>query len=446
MRDFDFLVIGGGSGGLAAARRAAKHGARVLLVEGGNLGGTCVNVGCVPKKISWHAASFAEILQDAADYGFDLERRGFDFARLRKARDVYIERLRQIYAVNLERDQVEHLEGFATLVDPNVIDVGGERFRAPHILIATGGAARVPVLPGAELGITSDGFFELERVPARTLVVGAGYIAVELGGILQSLGSEVTIAERGSRLLKQFDPMLGEALREELEQAGASVVCHFVPSNVRRTPDGIVLTAEDGRELTTDCLIWAIGRAACTSRLGLHALGIALGAEGHIPVDAHQTTTVPSVHAVGDVTGKQTLTPVAIAAGRKLADRLFGGDADARLDYENVPSVVFSHPPIGSVGLTEPQARERFGDLVRVYTTRFTSLYHAVTSRKTGTRMKLVVVGQEERVVGIHSIGIGSDELIQGFAVALKMGAKKADFDRTVAIHPTAAEELVTLR
>jgi glutathione reductase (NADPH) len=446
MRDFEFLVIGGGSGGLAAARRAALHGARVLLVEAGKLGGTCVNLGCVPKKIGWYAASFAEMLADAADYGFDLELRGFDFAHLRKARDAYIERLRQIYAVNLDRDGVERVEGFATLVDPNTIDVNGERFRAPHILIATGGAARVPELPGAELGITSDGFFDLERVPERTLVVGAGYIAVELAGILQSLGSKVTIAERGNRLLKQFDPMLGQALREELEHAGASVVCNFVGKGARREGDALVMMAEDGRELTGDCLIWAIGRAPCTSRLGLHALGIALGAEGALPVDAYQTTVVPSIHAVGDVTGRQTLTPVAIAAGRRLADRLFGGDADARVDYENVPSVVFSHPPIGSVGLSEPQARERFGDLVRVYNTRFTSLYHAVTARKTGTQMKLVVVGPEERVVGIHSIGLGSDELMQGFAVALKMGAKKADFDRTLAIHPTAAEELVTLR
>ena len=446
MRDFDFLVIGGGSGGLAAARRAAGHGARVLLVEAGKLGGTCVNVGCVPKKISWHAASFAEELLDAADYGFDIELRGFDFARLRKARDAYVERLRQIYAVNLELDRVERAGGFATLVDANTIDVNGERFRAPHILIATGGAPRVPELPGADLGTTSDGFFELERVPERTLVVGAGYIAVELAGILQSLGSKVTIAERGSRLLKPFDPMLGTALREEMEKAGASVATEFVSKAARRTPEGIVLTARDGREFTADCLIWAIGRAPCTARLGLHALGVALGSDGHIPVDAFQTTNVPSIYAVGDVTGKQTLTPVAVAAGRRLADRLFGGDADARLDYENVPSVVFSHPPIGSVGLSEPQARERYGDLVRVYDTRFTSLYHSITTRKVGTRMKLVVVGEDERVVGIHSIGLGSDELLQGFAVALKMGAKKADFDRTVAIHPTAAEELVTMR
>jgi glutathione reductase (NADPH) len=448
MRELDFIVIGGGSGGLAAARRAARYGARALVIEAGELGGTCVNVGCVPKKLSWHAGVLAELLHDASDYGFDLGPASFDLGRLRRARDAYVERLRGIYARNLEHDGVEQVRGFATLLDAHTVEVAGARFRAPHLLVATGGRPHIPALPGAELGITSDGFFALERLPARVLVVGAGYVAVELGGILRALGAEVTLAFRGQRLLRYFDPMLSDGLAAELRGAGASLVSGFVPERVTRVDGGLSLRAEDGRELTCDCLLWAIGREPATTGMGLEAAGVLLDAEGFVLVDEYQSTNVPGVYALGDVIGgDRMLTPVAIAAGRKLADRLFGGVPDARLDYDDVPTVVFSHPPIGTVGLSEPIARERFGDAaVRVYETAFTSLYHGVTRRKTRTRMKLVVTGAEERVVGIHSIGLGSDELIQGFAVALKLGATKADLDRTVAIHPTAAEELVTMR
>jgi glutathione reductase (NADPH) len=448
MRELDFIVIGGGSGGLAAARRAARYGARAAVVEAGALGGTCVNVGCVPKKLSWHAASLAESLGDARDYGFDLEVKGFDLGRLRRARDAYVERLRGIYALNLERDGVERRDGWATLVDARTVEVGGERLSAPHVLIATGGRPRVPDVPGAELGITSDGFFELERVPERPVVVGSGYIAVELGGILQALGSKVALVTRGAGVLRHFDPMLTTALDAELEQAGATHVRGFVTERVEKTADGVALHATDGRVEHGDCLLWAIGREPKTRGMGLEAAGVALDAEGYVLVDQFQNTNVAGVYALGDVIGgDRMLTPVAIAAGRRLVDRLFGGQPEARLDYDDIPTVVFSHPPIGTVGLSEPAARARYGDAaIRVYTTAFTSLYHGVTERKARTHMKVVVRGPEERVVGIHSIGLGSDELIQGFAVALKLGARKADLDRTVAIHPTAAEELVTLR
>jgi len=448
MRELDFIVVGGGSGGIAAARRAARHQARVLVVEAGQLGGTCVNVGCVPKKLSWHAGTLADALRDAPDYGFELDRKGFDLGRLRRARDAYVERLRGIYALNLERDGAERRSGFATLVDARTIDVSGERFRAPHVLIATGGRPRRPALPGGELGITSDGFFELERLPERTLIVGSGYIAVELGGVLQALGSKVTLVARGTKLLSHFDPMLSDAVAEELARAGGTLERGFDVARAERTADGFALHGSDDRVLHGDCLLWAIGRDPSTRGMGLEAAGVALDAEGHVAVDAWQNTSVAGVYALGDVIGgNRTLTPVAIAAGRRLADRLFGGEPDARLDYDDVPTVVFSHPPIGTVGLSEPAARERFGDAaVRVYTTAFTSLYHGVTAVKPRSRMKLVVRGPEQRVVGIHCIGQGSDELLQGFAVALKLGATKADLDRTVAIHPTAAEELVTLR
>lgn len=447
MRELDFIVIGGGSGGLAAARRAARHGAKTLLIEAGRLGGTCVNVGCVPKKISFYAATIAELVHDAPDFGFELAPGAFDLGRLRRARDAYLTRLREIYARNLEKDGVERLDGFARFVDASTVEVGGERFRSRHVLIATGGSPRMPVIPGVEHGISSDGFFELERVPERTIVVGAGYAAVELGGILQALGSHVTLVLRCDELLRHFDPMLGAGLAEEMQRAGAEIVKEFESARLERDEGGLELFGHDGRRLRADVVLFAIGRTPATSGLGVEKAGIELNAEGLVKVDAFQNTTAPGVYAVGDVTNLGPhLTPVAIAAGRKLADRLFGGEPEARLDYADIPSVVFSHPPIGSVGLSEPDARATFGDAVRVYTSSFTGLYHGVTQRKTRTHMKLVVVGPEERVVGIHSIGIGSDELIQGFAVALKLGAKKADFDRTVAIHPTAAEELVTMR
>jgi glutathione reductase (NADPH) len=447
VEEFDFIVIGGGSGGLAAARRASRHGARTLLVEAGRIGGTCVNQGCVPKKISFYAAGIAEALRDASDYGFDVEVRSFDFGRLKQARARYLERLRGIYLSNLEADGVNRKEGFATLTDDKCVDVAGERFRAPYLLIATGGHPHVPDIPGAELGITSDDFFELDELPPRVAVVGGGYVALELAGIFRALGSEVTVAVRGDGLLHGFDPMLGSALAEELVRAGARVELGFVLDHARREGGAVRLTAKDGRFTESDVLLFATGRKPRTTGMGLERLGVALGNDGHVRVDDYQRTSVDGVLALGDVAGgAPLLTPVAIAAGRKLADRLFGGQPEAKIDHRDTPTVVFSHPPAGTVGLSEPQARAEFGDAVRVYTTRFTSLYHGVTERKTRTSMKLVVVGPEERVVGIHSVGIGSDELIQGFAVALRMGATKSDLDRTIAIHPTAAEELVTLR
>jgi glutathione reductase (NADPH) len=446
MRELDFLVIGGGSGGLAAARRAARHGAKTALVEGGALGGTCVNVGCVPKKLSWHAAGIAEYLEDAPDWGFDLEVRGFDFSRFVRARDAYVARLREIYAKNLAGDGVERIDGWAHFVEARTVEVNGERFRAAHVLVATGGRPRVLEVPGAELGITSDGFFELQRLPRRVVIVGGGYVAVELGGVFLALGSEVTLAERGPEILRRFDPMLGSSLAEEMTKSGATLLRQFEVERVERVDDEVVLSARDGRTANGELLLWAVGRVPTTRGFGLEELGVVLDPHGHVVADAFQNTSVPGIYAIGDVTGVAELTPVAIAAGRKLADRLFGGDSEARLDYDDIPSVVFSHPPIGFVGLSEPEARARFGDAVKIYETRFTSLYHGVTRRRTASRMKLVVTGPDERVVGIHVIGLGADELIQGFAVALKMGAKKSDLDRTIAIHPTAAEELVTLR
>ena len=448
MDKLDYLVIGGGSGGLASARRAAAHGAKTALVEPKALGGTCVNVGCVPKKVMWNAASVAEALHDAKDYGFSITREGFDWGHVKRARDAYIERLNGIYARNLEVDEVTRIEGYARFVGDRAVMVGDRRFEAEHVLIATGGRPKVPNVVGAEHGITSDGFFELETQPKHVVVVGAGYIAVELAGVFCALGSEVTLLLRREQFLRTFDAMLRETLMEEMAKAGVNIMPCVDLEEVIREEDGtLCLAGRDKQRFTGfDCLLWAVGREPNTDRLDLESTRVTLDSQGNVVVDDMQQTTADGVYAVGDVTGKWQLTPVAIAAGRRLADRLFGGQADAKLDYENIPSVVFSHPPIGTVGLTEGEAHERFGQSVKVYSTRFTNMYHALTSRRTATAMKLVTVGPKEKVVGVHVIGIGADEMIQGFAVAVRMGATKADFDRTVAIHPTASEELVTLR
>ncbi|XP_071287382.1 glutathione reductase, mitochondrial isoform X5 [Agelaius tricolor] len=376
---YELLVLGGGSGGLAGARRAAELGARVALVEPQRLGGTCVNVGCVPKKVMWNTAVHAEFVHDHADYGFETAGVKFNWRTIKEKRDAYVQRLNDIYENNVKKAHIDIIRGYGKFTaDPEpTIEVNGKKYTAPHILIATGGRPAVPSdseIPGASLGMTSDGFFDLEELPRRSVVVGAGYIAVEMVGILSTLGSKSSLLIR-------------------------------------------------------------------------HDKGVQVDAKGHVVVDEYQNTTRRGIYAVGDVCGRALLTPVAIAAGRKLAHRLFEGRQDSRLDYENIPTVVFSHPPIGTVGLTEEEAVAIHGkDKVKIYNTSFTPLYHAVTQRKVKCVMKLVCAGKEEKVVGLHMQGLGCDEMLQGFAVAIKMGATKADLDNTVAIHPTSAEELVTLR
>nr|XP_048703987.1 glutathione reductase, mitochondrial isoform X3 [Caretta caretta] len=430
---FDYLVLGGGSGGLASARRAAELGARVAVVEHQRLGGTCVNVGCVPKKVMWNTAVHFEFIHDHADYGFETPDVKFNWRVIKEKRDAYVSRLNGIYQNNLNKAHIETIHGHAAFTsDPEpTVEVSGKKYTAPHILIATGGRPSVPhdsEIPGASLGITSDGFFELEELPRRSVVVGAGYIAVEIAGILSTLGSKTSLLIRHDKVKSVTKSPLGL-----LEVTVISSAPGHKPT-VSTIPD-------------VDCLLWAIGRDPNTEGLNLDKLGLKLDAKGHIVVDEFQNTSRKGIYAVGDVCGKALLTPVAIAAGRKLAHRLFEGKQDSKLDYSNIPTVVFSHPPIGTVGLTEEEAISTYGrENVKVYTTSFTPMYHAVTQRKTKCVMKLVCAGKEEKVVGLHMQGLGCDEMLQGFAVAVKMGATKASFDETVAIHPTSSEELVTLR
>ncbi len=450
--DYDLIVIGGGSGGLACVQRAAGHGARAALVEMHRLGGTCVNLGCVPKKVMWNAAQIGHALADAADYGFDLTVGRHDWGLLERKRDDYVARLNGIYERNLQSRQVQLLRGRARLVGPRSVQVGegtqARQLSADAIVLATGGQPIIPHIPGAALGMSSDGFFDLAARPAAVAVVGAGYIAAELTGIFAALGSRTTLILRHEYILRHFDAMLGEGLTQIMREEGIEVVSAAVPRSLERDAAGSLrLATQDGRTLGPfDALVWAVGRAPSTRDMGLEAAGVALDAAGHVQVDAFQNTNVAHIHAIGDVTPHAGLTPVAIAAGRRLADRLFGGQSERRLDYANIPSVVFSHPPVGTVGLSEAQARARFGERVQVFTTGFVPMYHALTTRKPRAQMKLVTVGAEQRVVGIHVLGAGADEMLQGFAVALRMGATKRDLDDTVAIHPTSAEELVTMR
>ncbi|NXB87955.1 GSHR protein, partial [Vidua chalybeata] len=459
---YELLVLAGGSGGLAGARRAAELGARVALVEPQRLGGTCVNVGCVPKKVMWNTAVHAEFVHDHADYGFETAGVKFNWRTIKEKRDAYVRRLNDIYENNVKKAHIDIIRGYGKFTaDPEpAIEVNGKKYTAPHILIATGGRPAVPSdseIPGASLGMTSDGFFDLEELPRRSVVVGAGYIAVEMVGILSTLGSKSSLLIRHDKVLRTFDSLISSNCTQELENTGVDVWKHTQVKKVTKSPRGLldvtVASAVPGRKPTeevirdVDCLLWAVGREPNSEGLCLDRVGVRVDPKGHVVVDEYQNTTRRGIYAVGDVCGRALLTPVAIAAGRKLAHRLFEGKQDSRLDYKNIPTVVFSHPPIGTVGLTEEEAVAMHGkDNVKIYNTSFTPLYHAVTQRKVKCVMKLVCAGKEEKVVGLHMQGLGCDEMLQGFAVAIKMGATKADLDNTVAIHPTSAEELVTLR
>jgi glutathione reductase (NADPH) len=446
-KHFDLIAIGGGSGGLAVAEKAAAYGKRVAIVESNKIGGTCVNVGCVPKKVMWYAANLAEAVRAAPDYGVAASLGDIDWAKLVAGREGFIAGILDYWNGYVAGEGITHIQGHARFVDERTVEVDGERYTADHIAIATGSRPIVPPVPGHELGITSDGFFALTEQPRNICVVGGGYIGVELAGVMRALGTEVTVVALESRVLETFDPLLSETVTHNMEQDGIRLNLPFAVAALERRDDGIAVKAKDGTELTGfDTVLWAVGRRPNSDGLNLEAAGIETLPNGMIPTDAFQNTTVTGIYALGDVTGRAPLTPVAIAAGRRLADRLFDDQPNRRLDYENIPTVVFAHPPVGSVGLTEAEARAAGDGKVTIYQTQFRPMRYALNRHGPRTAMKLVCVGDEERVVGIHMVGDGVDEMLQGFAVAVKMGATKADFDNTVAIHPVSAEELVTLK
>lgn len=446
---FDYICIGGGSGGIASANRAARYGAKVALIEAKDLGGTCVNVGCVPKKVMWHGAQVAEAIKlYAKDYGFDATLNNFNWSTLVESRQAYIGRIHQSYDRVLGNNKIEVIRGFAKFVDAKTVEVNGEHYTADHILIAVGGRPSIPDVPGAEYGIDSNGFFGLQEQPKRVAVIGAGYIAVEIAGVLHALGSETHLFCRKQSPIRSFDPMVIETLMEVMKEEGPTLHTNSVPKEIVKEADGsLTLHLENGNSQNVDTLIWAIGRHPATDAINLAATGVEINDRGYIKVDEFQQTNVPGIYCVGDIMeGGIELTPVAVKAGRQLSERLFNNKPDAKMDYNLVPTVVFSHPPIGTIGLTEPEAIEQYGeDNVKVYSSSFTAMYTAVTAHRQPCRMKLVCAGPDEKVVGLHGIGFTVDEMIQGFAVAMKMGATKADFDSVVAIHPTGSEEWVTM-
>lgn len=449
MKHYDYLAIGGGSGGIASINRAASYGKKCAIIEAKHLGGTCVNVGCVPKKVMWYGANIAEALHKyAPDYGFDVDVKGFDFAKLVASRSAYIERIHTSYNNVLAKNNVDVITGYARFIDAHTVEVNGERITADHIVIAVGGKPARPDIKGAEYGIDSDGVFELDTLPKRVAVIGAGYIAVELAGVFASLGSDTHLLVRSERPLRQFDGDIVQVLTDVMATDGLNLHTSATPQEIiKNADDSLTIVLADGRTVDVDTLVWAVGRTPATDNLGLENAGVATDKQGKIITDKFQNTNVDGVYAVGDVmAGGIDLTPVAVAAGRRLSERLFNHKPNEHLDYSLVPTVIFSHPPIGTIGLSEKDAKEQYGDDVKVYTSNFTPMYSAITSHRQPCRMKLVCVGKDEKVVGLHGIGFGVDEMIQGFAVAIKMGATKADFDNTVAIHPTGSEEFVTMQ
>jgi glutathione reductase (NADPH) len=439
--DFDLFTIGGGSGGVRASRVSANLGARVAIAESDRFGGTCVNVGCIPKKLFSYAAHVHDELKDAADFGWNIPEPGFDWARLLANKDREIARLNGVYERVLANAGVSIFRGKALIRGKNEIEINGKNVTAKHILVATGSWPQKPAIPGAELAITSNEAFALAQLPKRALVVGGGYIAVEFASIFNGLGVKTALAYRGARLLRGFDAELGTRLGEEMGRKGVAVLLKKNPSKIEK---GLKVTFEDGSVQEFDLVLFATGRKPNSAGLGLEAAGVKLAADGAIAVDKYSRSSVDSIHAIGDVTNRINLTPVATAEGMALARTLFGG-APTPVDHENVPTAVFAHPNVGTVGLSEEQARERFGK-VDVYKAAFRSLKHTMGASEEKIFMKLVVDAASQRVVGAHMIGPDAGEVIQGIAIAVKLGATKAQFDATLGIHPTAAEEFVTMR
>ncbi|MFP4334007.1 MAG: glutathione-disulfide reductase [Wenzhouxiangella sp.] len=442
--DYDLFVIGAGSGGVRAARIAAGHGARVGICEESRVGGTCVIRGCVPKKLLVYASQFAESFQDAAGYGWQVPPARFSWSDLIAAKDREIDRLNQVYLRLLDTAGVDLHMGRGRLVDAHTVAVGEQRIRAEKILIAVGGRPWMPDIPGQSLGFSSDEAFHLEQLPGRVLIAGAGYIAVEFAGIFNGLGSEVTLAYRRDRILRGFDDDVREAVEAGMAGRGIEFIYHAAPARLEQQADGIHVTFSDDQTGVFDAVMFATGRVPYTWDLGLETVGVRTGPGNRIEVDEYSRTSVDYIFAVGDVTDRMNLTPVALMEGHAFADTQFGG-MDRAVEHADTPAAVFSQPPVGTVGLTEHEARSA-GRAVKVYRSRFTPMKYTLAGRKEQGLMKLIVDAASDRVLGCHVVGPDAPEMLQGFAVAVRAGLTKADFDRTVGIHPTAAEELVTLR
>jgi len=442
--DFDLFTIGAGSGGVRASRMAASFGARVAVAEERYLGGTCVNVGCIPKKLLVYASEFGESFADAAGFGWDLGPRHLDWKRLIENKNREIARLNGVYRRLLTEAGAQIIEGRAVVADPHTVTIGGRRYTAKYILIATGSWPVVPGVPGANLAITSNEAFFLERRPERVVLVGGGYIALEFAGIFHGMGSQVTLVHRGAKVLRGFDEELREVLGREVAKRGVALRLNSRIERIEKIGTGLRAHLDSHETIEADLMMYATGRAPNTRGLGLEAAGVKLDEHGAVVVDEYSQSSVASIYAIGDCTDRVMLTPVAIAEGRAVAETLFNNRPMA-VDYAGIPSAVFSQPNLGTVGLTEDEARKQFGEIV-VYRSTFRPLKHTLSGRDESTFMKLVVDKKTDRVLGCHMIGADAGEMIQGLAVALKCNATKAQFDATIGIHPTAAEEWVTMR
>jgi glutathione reductase (NADPH) len=444
--DFDMITIGAGSGGVASSRRAGSYGARVAIVEESRIGGTCVLRGCVPKKLLVYGAQFSDAFADAAGFGWQVAPPRFDWPSLIAAKNAELDRLERIYVNMLKNSGVEIIEGRGVLADPHTVEVAGRRYTAETILIATGGHPTVPELPGIEHVISSNEALDLPRLPRRIIIVGGGYIAVEFAGIFRGFGSEVVEIIRREELLHGFDDDIRVALAEEMRGRGVELHTRTQIARIEKDArEGYSVFTTIGQEISADLVMYATGRGPNTKRLGLAEAGIATNDKGAVLVDEWQRSSVPNVYAVGDVTDRLNLTPVAIAEGRAIAETLYNNNP-TKMDHTNVPTAVFSQPPIGTVGLTEEEARREYGDDIDIYAARFRPMKNILAGRDERTLMKLVVDAKSDRVLGCHMLGADAPEIIQGLAVAVKCGASKRMFDQTVGIHPSAAEEFVTMR
>lgn len=439
---YDLIVIGAGSGGIATAVRAAMHGARVAIIEKNEVGGTCVNLGCVPKKVMWYASDLMHLFSKAQDYGFNMDRPTFDWQTLCQHREAYIQRLRGLYQQRFEQLAIDKIVGHAAFVEKNKVKVGDRLYGAPHIVIATGGSPTKLNMPGIEYAIDSDKFFELTHLPKKVAIIGGGYIGVELAGVLNGLGSEVHLYLRKELPLSGFDCDIQQKVAEHMKRAGITL---HPQHSVQAITAQKELVFETATSRPYDAILLAVGRTPNTTALNLQKAGIVVDEKGHLAVDEYQQTNIEGHYAIGDITLSPPLTPVAIKAGRLLAERLFNQKHDAKLDTRYVATVVFAHPPVGTIGLTEEEASKQY-ETVKVYHSTFNPMFYALSDQKTPTFMKLVTVGQEEKVVGLHMLGKDCDEILQGFAVAITMGLTKKALDACIAIHPTSAEELVTMR
>ena len=442
--DFDLFTFGAGSGGVRASRMAATFGAKTVVAEERYLGGTCVNVGCIPKKLLVYASEFGEGFSDAAGFGWNLGQRHLDWKALIANKDREIHRLNGVYRRLLTEAGATIIEGRATLVDAHTVSINGRHYTSKYILLATGSWPVVPDVPGSKHAITSNEAFFLEKRPERVILVGGGYIAVEFAGIFHGMGSHVTLVHRGAKLLRGFDEDLRDTLANEMSKRGIDLRLNCTIARIEKTSDGVRAQLDSGEMVSTEIIMYATGRAPHTRGLGLEKAGVVMDGEGAIVVDSYSQSSVANIYAIGDCTNRIMLTPVAIAEGRAVAETLFN-NRPMSVDYTGVPSAVFSQPNLGTVGLTENEARDQFGDIA-VYKSTFRPLKHTLSGRDEMTFMKLVVDKKTDRVVGCHMIGADAGEIIQGLAIALKSNATKAQFDATIGIHPTAAEEFVTMR